>query len=732
MKILITTMGLDIGGAETHITELCKELSRRGHEVIVVSNGGVYEAEIAAAGIKHIKAPLNRRSLVTMLRSLFILDKVIALEKPDVVHAHARIPAFLCGLLQKLRRFPFVTTAHWVFDTGGILRAATNWGDKTVAVSEDIKKYLTDNYGIPEEDIFVTINGIDTERFSPANTGEAIRREFGIAPETPLAVHVSRLDADRALAARKLIEGAPLLDSLVPGVQVLIAGDGVLGPELREMADRANKALGRSCIIMAGARTDISEIVAAGDVFVGVSRAALEAMSAAKPVILAGNEGYMGIFTEEKTRDALATNFCCRACPETETETLCRDTADALLLSAEERRVLGTAGRRLIEHSYSVARMTDDTLRSYSAAVGPRRVVLSGYFGFGNAGDEAILQSVYGTVRRTMPESEITILSKRPRETARQFGCRSVGRLNPFAVLPALKKCDLLISGGGSLLQDVTSTRSLLYYYWICMLAKRLGKRFMLFSNGIGPVNKPENRRRVAQVAQAADVVTLRDPSSLEDLRQMGVTREDITVTADPVFLMEPDTQERGWEILRRAGVKGPFVAVSLRPWQGSSALREKMARICDGIVSKTGRQAVFFPMMPQQDVQEARLTAALMTSPAVILPTELTVQELMAALGLADCALCMRLHALIFAACMSVPAVGISYDPKLDAYLRLLGLPSAGTPKDLDSQLCLEMVQQVLAERGVYAASLEVKGQRLREKARENEEIFKKLTELI
>ena len=101
MKILMATMGLDIGGAETHIVELSKELKRQGHDVAIISNGGVYVPEVTAAGIRHYQAPLNRRSLPDMLRAGRILEKVIRQERPDVVHAHARIPAFLCG---KLRR----------------------------------------------------------------------------------------------------------------------------------------------------------------------------------------------------------------------------------------------------------------------------------------------------------------------------------------------------------------------------------------------------------------------------------------------------------------------------------------------------------------------------------------------------------------------------------------------------------------------------------------------------
>ena len=206
MRILMATMGLDIGGAETHIVELAKELKSQGHDVIIISNGGVYVPEVAAAGIRHYQAPLHQRSLLAMSRAWKILRRVIRLERPDIVHAHARIPAFLCGALCRKMKLPFVTTAHWVFDTSGALRYLTDWGERTVAVSDDIKAYLIREYGLPAEHISVTINGIDTEKFSPGVSGERVVREFGLDQSKPILSYVSRMDEDRALVAGQLIE----------------------------------------------------------------------------------------------------------------------------------------------------------------------------------------------------------------------------------------------------------------------------------------------------------------------------------------------------------------------------------------------------------------------------------------------------------------------------------------------------------------------------------------------
>ena len=101
MRVLMTTMQLDIGGAETHIIELSKALKRRGTDVTVASNGGAYEAELAEAGIPHLKIPFHSKNPMCMYRAYKLLKELIFKEKFDIVHAHARIPAFLCAMLHK-------------------------------------------------------------------------------------------------------------------------------------------------------------------------------------------------------------------------------------------------------------------------------------------------------------------------------------------------------------------------------------------------------------------------------------------------------------------------------------------------------------------------------------------------------------------------------------------------------------------------------------------------------
>ena len=732
MKILMATMGLDIGGAETHIVELAKELKSEGHDIAIVSNGGVYVPEITAAGIRHYTAPLNRRSGLAMLQGRRLLGEAIRRERPDLVHAHARIPAFLCGALCRKWKVPFVTTAHWVFDTRGALRYLTNWGERTVAVSEDIKAYLIREYGLSAEHITVTINGIDTEKFSPAHTGREVIREFGLDPAAPILSYVSRMDEDRALVAGQLIEIAPALDRALPGIQLLIAGGGNVFDRLKARAEAVNAQMGRRCVTMTGPRTDINEIVAAGDLFVGVSRAALEAMAAGKAVIVAGNEGYHGLFTPDKLDEARAGNFCCRGLPMSDPDTLLADVTTTFRLPREEKKALGAYGRQVIFDYYSVHRMAADCLSVYQQVRRRKyRVVMSGYYGFGNAGDDAILDSIQQAIRAASDDVSVTVLSNDPELTRRQYGLDAIPRFRMLRVLRALRQGDVLLSGGGSLLQDTTSTRSLLYYLSVIRCAQWLHKPVMLYANGIGPVRRPANRRRVKRVVERASLVTLRDHASARELTEMGVNRP-VQVTADPVFHLEPAGEERTAQLLAAAGLEGTesFAVVSVREWRNVGDFWAQLARLCDHLRRTYGLEILFLLMQPERDREVTGRVRAQMEEPAHVLDASCTPRELMGVLGRSRLCVAMRLHTLIFAARMAVPALGLVYDPKVASYLEELNLPSAGDVERFDGAEAIRRADALMADYDGVLSRLREKSAQLALAAGENERLLLELLE--
>lgn len=367
MNILLATMGMDIGGAETHILELAKELKRRNNNVYVVSNGGKYVEELQQNGIEHIWAPLNNKKPHNMIKSYKILEKAIKDKKIDIVHSHSRISSFICGLLEKKMKFPFVTSAHWTFKVTPLLKAMTNWGQYTIAVSDDIKDYLIKNYNVDSNKIIVTVNGIDTEKFSKNVDFSDIEKEFNLSKNSRRIVYISRMDESRALVARQLIKISKELDKEIENLEIVIVGGGDVFEELKKECEKINSELGKRLLIMTGARTDINKFAASGEIFIGVSRSAFEAMACEVPTIVAGNEGYLGIFDETKLNKGIETNFCCRGLEMPTEEVLKRDIIE--LMSNNNKENYGKYNREIIQKYYSIKRMVDDCEEAYRAVL---------------------------------------------------------------------------------------------------------------------------------------------------------------------------------------------------------------------------------------------------------------------------------------------------------------------------------------------------------------------------
>ncbi len=696
MKILMCAMALDIGGAETHVLELSRALCNMGHDVTVASNGGVYVRELEACGIKHVSIPLHTKAPSRVIRSYFALKKLIKEEKFDIVHAHARIPAFVCGLLHPVLHFRFVTTAHWVFDVNALWRKIAFWGEKTVAVSEDIKQYLIDSYGVYPDNISVTINGVDMEKFSPNTSSDSVALELGLPEKRKTIVYVSRMDTDRSLVARQLCQIAPALKESHPDLQIVVVGGGDDLEHVRALASKANATTtdGKKFVHVTGGRTDINNLVALGDVFVGVSRAALEAMSASKPVIVAGNEGYIGRPEGDMYDTAVATNFCCRGCEMSTPERLLSDLCDLLALPEDSLLKIGEQNRAIIRENYSAQRMALDCLAVYESLrpYGYKKdndVILSGYYGFGNMGDDSLLTSIASQLREIDPEIRITALTKDPKKSQIKYGVRCINRLNVFAIRREMKRAKLLISGGGSLLQNNTSEKSLNYYIAIIKLAKRAGLPVMVYSNGIGPVYGERSVAKVKKVLEEVDLISLREPSSLEFLKEIGLCpRREIAVTADPALTVKPIDDSRLSYIEDKLGIdtkNNKYYAISVREYEnlktgGDLSRAEFTHRIALSMTEIHRRLGLLPLVVSVQNLADLEISRAVclqfekLSGKKAILAQGLSARELTALLSRMEFAVGMRLHMLIYSTNACIPAIGIAYDPKISAFLEYSG----------------------------------------------------------
>ncbi len=349
------------------------------------------------------------------------------------------------------------------------------------------------------------------------------------------------------------------------------------------------------------------------------------------------------------------------------------------------------------------------------------RVLVSGYYGFQNAGDEAILYALIRGRESCRPGIDITALSADPEHTAGAYGVRAVSRTDPRTVLGALRACDLFISGGGGLIQDVTSLASLQYYLGLIALARLLGRPVFIYAQGIGPLETRVGRFLTRAVLNRVQAVTVRDVQSRDLLWALGVRRPPVEVTADPVLGLEPESgwRARGRELLAAAGVRdGRVAGFSVRPWSGAGDYAGALARVADELEA-AGYRTVFLPFHHPGDLAACRAVAARMEAPAVIVEERLDFAALLGLCTHLDLAVGMRLHFLVFSALAGVVPVGLPYDPKVRLFLDRLGLPAQVRVDRVTPDALSRAVSAALSRREVLRESLETRVQALRLEAR-------------
>jgi len=353
-----------------------------------------------------------------------------------------------------------------------------------------------------------------------------------------------------------------------------------------------------------------------------------------------------------------------------------------------------------------------------------RRIVISGYYGFRNSGDEAVLRSILLALEEEGKAQGVQIqpivLSADPAWTSGMYGVESVRRMHPADLLRALRSSDGLISGGGSLLQDATSAKTIPYYTGVMKLAQLLGKPTFAYSQGIGPVNRRWMDPLIRGVMKRSSYVSVRDAESAALLGRIGVPAERIDVVPDPVMglPLPAGSHEDASRITQAGQVAGalraeepPLIGVSLRCWRSDGA---DLARAAEALVALSKRMPVrlrFLPFHTPSDIEASeqvmeRLRGRLGSgSTAELAAPGDDPQQMLLEVSRCDALFGMRLHALIYAAGQMVPMLGLSYDPKIDQFLNRLGLKAIGTTGRLDAELFAEAACSLLADKAGWQA---------------------------
>jgi polysaccharide pyruvyl transferase CsaB len=295
------------------------------------------------------------------------------------------------------------------------------------------------------------------------------------------------------------------------------------------------------------------------------------------------------------------------------------------------------------------------------------RVVVCGYYGMGNGGDEALLASVLQMLPSTVTP---IVLSGNPKQTRERYGVESRDRWSALQVIQALRQSDALIWGGGSLMQDTTSRLSPWYYGGMMRLAQVMGLKTIAWAQGIGPLTRPTTIGLAKQVFQHCTQVTVRDAGSAALLTDWGIP---FNLAPDPVWALASTATQGPIDL---EDLPAPRVAVNLRSHPDLTPAR--LECLTQALIDFQKIAQVSLLLLPFQASRDLAIAAAIqprLPGHSKVLMIEHP-QALKGVFRHVDLTIAMRLHGLIMAAAEGCRCFALSYDPKVSQLMASLDLP--------------------------------------------------------
>ena len=714
MKVLYLISGGDTGGARTHVHMLLHHLNQSMTADLVCFMDGPFAQDAAALGVRVTVLKKNPISALGKLRAM-VRDGGY-----DLIHCHGSRGNLMGALLKPLVDVPVITTVHSdpKLDYMGRTAARLTYGTLNAAALRHMDYYvgvtaamgdLLVARGFPKERIFTIYNGVE---FPAPPAGPDYDRTRYLAS---LGLEVQPGDLVVGIAARlhpvkdlpTALRGFAGAFQDFPNLRLLIAGDG----QDREALEALARELGiGDAVCFAGWVDQMPDFYRAIDINI------LTSLSETFPYVLTegGRErlptvasrvggvphlishGENGLLFDAGDAGALAAHL------------------SALAASAELREKLGGALYETVRTEFSAEATTRRQREIYETVLsqsGRRGVLICGAYGMHNLGDDAVLSALVAEVRSIDPALPITVLSRRPQETARDYGVRALHMFNVPGFLRTMRKSRLYINGGGSLIQDVTSTRSLMYYLATLSMARRRGCKVMMYGCGIGPVDRPANRRRAARtIDRCVDAITLRGERSLAELRAFGVTRPEIFLAADPALFLEGASPQQVDAAMDALGLArdGRYFGLCVRIWPGMEKKAPLFAAAADYAYETYGLQPVLLSVNGDQDEAVTEQVRALIHAPCTVVNGQTPLPVMVGLIRRMHCLMSMRLHPLIFAASRAVPLAAVSYDPKVASFLEDLGQSNVADFNSLTgpAELCALVDAAARADRAALEAS--------------------------
>ena len=677
--------GGDVGGAKTHIMNMVTGLAKRNEVMLLSFRAGPFADEARERGID--VRVIERHNPFRAARAMRdLVDEF----KPDIIHCHGGRANLMGAMVRRSRRVPVVTTVHSDYKldylgnpfkqhTFGTANAvALRFLDFYQPVADRMARTLIER-GFDPERIVKIYNGMDFSRpTGDFDRAAYLRDTFGAEIEEGdvLCGIAARLTAVKDIATTVRAFAEALKEA--PRLRLFIAGEGEDEDMLRRLcsqlgvADRVTFCGWVSPVEPFFRAMDINLLSSVSETF---PYSILEGICAGCATICSDVGGMPELIDTGENGYIF---------PVGDDKQLARYMA-RLANDAGLRRTFAEALYEKASRDFSRDRMCERQEANYRHLLArfhrPKdereSIVICGAYGRGNAGDDAILKAIVQEMRALDPERTICVMSRRPRETRLIYRTGAIYTFNVFAVLRQFRRAALYINGGGSLMQDVTSTRSIWYYCYTLRAAKKRGCKVMMYGCGIGPINRAGNRKMAARIIdRSVDRITLRDDNSRALLAEMGVTRPDIRVSADPTIILDPAPREVVNLALEQSGIDpaGRYIGFGLRHWKGLDAALPEIAAAANYAYEKHGLIPVFVPIEFPSDLTPAERVGALLRCPWHAVRTRQPIEVTIGILARMKAVVGIRLHSLMFSAGQGVPVVGMSYDIKVDGFLKYIG----------------------------------------------------------
>ena len=378
----------------------------------------------------------------------------------------------------------------------------------------------------------------------------------------------------------------------------------------------------------------------------------------------------------------------------------------------------------------------------------PTKILIAGYYGFGNTGDEAILTAIIQALREEERGAHIIVVSGDVEVTYAAQEVEAVLWTDIGSIVNATISADLVILGGGGIFHDywgfdpttiLTQHHSgLAYFSGIALLATLLDKPLMICAVGVGPLLSELGVRYTRFACDQAATITVRDAESKIHLENLGVSSDDIHLTADPAFLIQPAKLDKALQ--EKLSMSAPLVCVALRNWDigVSSAYWEgQVAEALDIFIEQEGAKLIFLPF---QTLAENNLTDDVIVSERIMLKmkhrdrvvdidSELTPAEKLSVISQSDLVLGMRMHSLLFSITAGVPMVALAYDPKVRNTMRQVDLEEYTVRLgEITAQSLHSLLTKAFKNRAELVDHLQTRRGKLVQLAKENASFAKKL----